>query len=88
MRWDGWSARSAAAHAAVQSGATIRSRSSGVVGDTVNRASTNEIWPEMYMPFTILGRADRILVLGAAAPRRSDSAVKAQVYARGSDAAA
>ena len=27
----------------------------GVVGDTVNRAATNETLPEMYVPFTIVG---------------------------------
>ncbi len=53
----------------------------GVVGDAVNQVSTNEIRPEMYMPYTILGRADRIVALG---PGRADAmaaALKAQVYA-------
>jgi putative ABC transport system permease protein len=53
----------------------------GVVGDTVNRASTNEILPEMYIPFTITGRADRILTLANGRPEALDAAVKAQVYA-------
>jgi putative ABC transport system permease protein len=53
----------------------------GIVGDTVNRAATREIWPEMYVPFTILGRADRILVLADGRPEALQQAVKAQVYA-------
>ena len=53
----------------------------GVVGDTVNRASTNEVLPEMYIPFTITGRADRILALANGRPEALDAAVKAQVYA-------
>jgi len=53
----------------------------GVVRDMVNRAATNEIWPELYVPFTLLGRADRILVLANGNPEALDRAVKAQVYA-------
>jgi predicted lysophospholipase L1 biosynthesis ABC-type transport system permease subunit len=53
----------------------------GVVGDTVNRAATNETLPEMYVPFTVLGRADRILVLANGRPEALDAAVKAQIYA-------
>jgi predicted permease len=53
----------------------------GVVADTVNRASTNEIWPEVFVPYTILGRADRLLILANGAPEMLSSAVKAQVYA-------
>jgi hypothetical protein len=53
----------------------------GVVGDIVNRAATNEILPELYIPFTILARADRILVLANGRPEALDVAVKSQVYA-------
>ena len=53
----------------------------GVVKDTVNRAATNEIWPEMFVPFTILGRADRIVVLTNTTPESLTRAVKAQIYA-------
>jgi putative ABC transport system permease protein len=53
----------------------------GVVKDTVNRASTNEIWPEMYMPYTVLARADRLFVLGTGRAGSLDQSVKAQVYA-------
>jgi putative ABC transport system permease protein len=53
----------------------------GIVADTVNRASTNEIWPEMFVPYTILGRADRLLILAQGRPEALNAAVKAQVYA-------
>ncbi len=53
----------------------------GVVADTVNRAATNEIVPEMYIPYTIFGRADRLLVLTAGRPETFARAVKTQVYA-------
>jgi putative ABC transport system permease protein len=53
----------------------------GVVKDSVNRAATNETWPEMFVPFTILGRADRIVVQANGRPEALSRAVKAQVYA-------
>jgi predicted permease len=53
----------------------------GIVKDTVNRVSTNETWPEIFMPFTIVNRADRILVLTSGRPEVLDKQVKAQVYA-------
>lgn len=53
----------------------------GIVKDTVNQVGSNEIWPEMYMPFTVLNRADRIFVLGNGRAEALDKAVKAQVYA-------
>ncbi len=53
----------------------------GVVADTVNRAPTHETVPEMYIPYTIFGRADRILVLANGRPEALQVAVKAQVYA-------
>lgn len=53
----------------------------GIVGDTVNRISTNETWPEMYVPYSILGRADRLFVLTHGRPEALTAAVKAQVYA-------
>jgi predicted permease len=34
----------------------------GVVGDTLNRGITNEIGPEVYVPYTIAGRSDRVVV--------------------------
>jgi predicted permease len=54
----------------------------GVIKDTVNQVSSNEIAPEMYLPFTVLNRADRIFVLTSGARAESlDKAVKAQIYA-------
>jgi hypothetical protein len=53
----------------------------GVVKDVVNRVSTNETLPELYMPHTVMGRADRIFALGAGRPEAMASALKAQVYA-------
>jgi putative ABC transport system permease protein len=53
----------------------------GIVKDAVNQVSANEIWPEMYVPFTVLNRADRIFVLGNGRAETLDKAVKAQIYA-------
>ena len=54
----------------------------GVIKDTVNQIGANEIAPEMYLPFTILNRADRIFVLSSGAKAESlDKAIKAQIYA-------
>ena len=53
----------------------------GIVKDTVNQVSSNEISPEMYVPFTVLNRADRIFVLGNGPAEGLDKAVKAQIYA-------
>lgn len=53
----------------------------GVVNDTVNRVSTNETWPEIYLPYTIIGRADRIFGLGTGRAEALAAGLKAQVYA-------
>jgi putative ABC transport system permease protein len=53
----------------------------GVVKDTVNSVSTNETLPELYLPYTIMGRADRIFALGAGRGEALAAALKAQVYA-------
>ena len=53
----------------------------GVVKDTINQVGSNEISPEMYVPFTLLSRSDRILVLGDGRADALDKAVKAQIYA-------
>jgi putative ABC transport system permease protein len=53
----------------------------GVVNDTVNQVSTNETWPEIYMPYTIIGRADRIFALGPGRAEALAATLKAQVYA-------
>jgi putative ABC transport system permease protein len=53
----------------------------GVVKDALNRAYTNEILPEIYIPHTIAGMADRIFVLAGVRPEALEKAVCAQVYA-------
>ncbi len=53
----------------------------GVVKDTVNRVTSDEIWPEIFLPYTIVGRGDRIFALGNGRPESLNRAVKAQVYA-------
>jgi predicted permease len=53
----------------------------GVVEDTVNRLAMNETWPEMLVPYTVIGMADRVFVLGSGRPEALASMVKAQVFA-------
>jgi putative ABC transport system permease protein len=53
----------------------------GVVNDAVNSVSTNETLPELYMPYTLLGRADRIFAVGSGRPEALAATLKAQVYA-------
>ena len=53
----------------------------GVVSDAVNSVSTNETLPELYLPYTIIGRADRIYALGVGRGEALAAALKAQVYA-------
>ena len=53
----------------------------GVVKDAVNRVTTNQVWPELYLPYTIIGRSDRIYALGSGRAADLAAALKAQVYA-------
>src|ERR1039457_1026103 len=53
----------------------------GVVSDAVNSVSTNETLPELYLPCTIVGRADRIYALGAGRGEALAAALKDQGYA-------
>lgn len=53
----------------------------GVVKDTMNRVMTNETIPEVYIPYTLLGRSSMILVLSHGRPETVQKAVCAQVYA-------
>jgi hypothetical protein len=53
----------------------------GIVEDTVNRLATNETLPEMLVPYTVTGLADRVFVLGRGRPEALSSMVKAQVFA-------
>jgi putative ABC transport system permease protein len=53
----------------------------GVVRDTLNRISTQETLPEIYIPYTLAGLADRLYVLASVPPETLDRAVRDQVYA-------
>src|SRR5205085_4302123 len=52
----------------------------GVVRDTLNRSVTNEIWPELYIPYTFTGMADYLAVLARGDPSTIVNAVRSQVY--------
>ena len=43
----------------------------GVVGDTLNRGITDQLLPEIYIPYSLLGAANRVVVQTAGDPRRS-----------------
>jgi len=53
----------------------------GVVRDTHNRGLTSEIRPEIYLPFTILGFADNLVIQTEADPSQLTHAVLGQVRA-------
>ncbi len=53
----------------------------GIVRDTVNRISTQETLPEIFIPYTVLGLADRLYVLSGVRPESLDRTVREQVYA-------
>jgi predicted permease len=52
----------------------------GVVKDTLNRGLTDQITPEIYLPFTLTGRADRLVALTQADPAGITKSVMNQVY--------
>ena len=53
----------------------------GVVKDTLNRSLRHEVQPELYLPYTLTGRADRLAVLTRPEPPAVMQDVRAQVYA-------
>jgi predicted permease len=53
----------------------------GVVKDTLNRGLTDELMPEVYLPFTPAGRADRLVVLTQSDPASLTQSVLGQIYA-------
>jgi putative ABC transport system permease protein len=57
----------------------------GLVRDTLNRSLRNEVQPELYMPYTVTGLADRLVVLTQADPATVTNAVRSQVYALDKD---
>ena len=53
----------------------------GVVKDTLNRIQTNETIPEVYIPHTLTGMADRLFVRAQARAQGLGKPIAAQVYA-------
>ena len=53
----------------------------GVVKDAMNRGLTREIAPELYFPYTIMGRGDFLVVLANTEPAGWAKTVAEQVYA-------
>lgn len=53
----------------------------GVVADTINDQLEEDVVPEMYIPFTIAGMSDRLIVLTAMEPASLTRSVVEQVYA-------
>ena len=53
----------------------------GVLRDTLNRAYTNETIPEMHVPYTTTGIADRLIIRASGQPMSIVSAVRAQILA-------
>lgn len=53
----------------------------GVVKDALNRNLTQGITPEIYFPYTIVGRSDRLAVLAHGDPTSITRAVLNQIYA-------
>ncbi len=52
----------------------------GVVKDTLNRGLTEPVAAEIYLPFTLLGRADRLMALTAGDPAGVTRMIVSQVY--------
>ncbi len=52
----------------------------GVVRDTLNRGLTEPVAPEIYIPFSLLGWADRLLTLTAGDPSGVARTIVTQVY--------
>lgn len=52
----------------------------GVVNDALNRISTMETYPEIYVPYTILGGAQNLIAAVQGKPTSLANAIRAQVY--------
>jgi predicted permease len=57
----------------------------GVVRDTVNRNFSDEVWPEMYFPYTVTAQANTLAVQTRVDPAAVMSAVRNEVYALDKD---
>jgi predicted permease len=53
----------------------------GVVRDTVNAIPATEISPELYIPFTVTGMANHLLVRTPGSPQPLAASIRAQVHA-------
>ena len=53
----------------------------GVVHDTLNNVPDEQAQPEIYIPFTLTGNADELIVATTGRPEMLMGAVRAQVYA-------
>jgi len=53
----------------------------GVVKDTLNRSLTDQVMPELYVPYSLVGLANRLVTLTQADPTGVTRAVMNQVYA-------
>ena len=53
----------------------------GVVHDTLNRGLTDALLPEIYIPYSLLGAANRVVVQTAGDPAAVTRAVVERVYA-------
>ena len=49
--------------------------------DALNNVPDQQVMPEMFIPYTIIGRADELVVLAKGRPEGLMNAVRAQVYA-------
>jgi putative ABC transport system permease protein len=52
----------------------------GIVNDAVNDVQNSDTIPELYVPYTILGMADYLVVATAGPPTSLANAIRAQVY--------
>ena len=57
----------------------------GIVRDTVNRNFAEEVWPEVYVPHTITGMADTLVIQTRVEPATLTGAVRTAVYALDKD---
>jgi predicted permease len=53
----------------------------GVVADTLNRSLTDEVHPELYVPHTLSGMAERLTVLAGGDPAALTGAIRGHVQA-------
>jgi predicted permease len=53
----------------------------GVVGDTMNRGLSDEVLPELYIPYSFAGAANRIVVRTEGDPTSAARAIASRIYA-------